>query len=71
MIGTYLLEFQLRGSVSYVNNHYYYDIERAGSATAIIKLGMVGLSQTPASNNETYLMRYDSETGDGDAASNV
>jgi hypothetical protein len=57
-------------TAAHVNNLYYYDIEPSSSSSATIKLGMVGLSQAPAGNDKTFIMRYDNESGDGDAASN-
>jgi hypothetical protein len=46
--------------IANVNNDYYYNISRTGTATATLKIGMVGLSQTPASNGETHLIHWDS-----------
>ena len=47
------------GPVAHVNNHYYYDISRAGSVNADIYMSFLGLT-APSSTADMYMMHWNS-----------
>ena len=47
------------GPVAHVNNHYYYDVSRAGSVNADLYMGFNGLT-APSSTGDMYMMHWNS-----------
>ena len=47
------------GPVTQVNNHYYYDVSRAGSVNADLYMGFNGLT-APSSTGDMYMMHWNS-----------